>query len=129
MNIRRDSYGLGANQLEHSILHTLVPLGPSGVTPGADGRQHRAPNVIMGYPTGTPFWKDGLYKLPGTGRNGKDLIIPDIGHAGRKGDGKAGGKVQFPTIGTGNVKPFSGGTTITLDYFLNAFGNLLTWMV
>ena len=112
------------------LFYTLsYPWGPSGVAPGADEDKHSAPNVIMGYPTGAPIWKDGLYKLPGAGRNGKDLIIPDIGRAGRKGDGKAGGKVPFATIGTGNVKPFSGGTAITLDYFLNAFGNLLTWMV
>ena len=63
-----------------------------------------------------------MFKLPGAGKNGKDLIIPDIGPAGWKGEGKAGGKIPFASIGTGNVKPFSGGTAITLAYFLNAFG-------
>ena len=121
-SLRRDGYSSGTSPLEHSILHTLVPLGPSGVAPGADECSRSAPNVIMGYPTGAPIWKDGVDKLPGAGKKGKDMIIPDIGPAGWKLDGKAGGKIPFASIGTGNVKPFSGGTAITLAYFLNAFG-------
>ena len=107
---------------ERSMLNALIGLVGSAIS-GVGLPHPNNPNIINGYPVGHPIWKNGEYILPGAGENGEDMLIPDIGPAGWKGEKGGGrGKVPFSNLGTGNVKPFTGGTPITLAYFLNAFG-------